>query len=307
MSTAETRISAVVITCNDADVLEPCLESVASWVDELVVVDMHSDDGSRELALKYGAALHDHERIPFVEPARNHAMSLASCEWVLVVDPDERIQPGLADEVRRLARGDRWDVVLLPRVQFAFGRRLDSPGGQDGAQPRFFRRGVVRWPEQIHAHPDLSGLRCLDLSRTMDWKARNAAILHETWRSPHQVLEKLARYVPRDAERRLARGDRFSFSAMRHAMYSQFRKGFVEGRACEDGLPGFLYAALFVVQELAVYGEMWEQQGRPAEPDEEVKRWSRHFATARRGLAPVRLVTRAARKARRTLAPGGQD
>ncbi|MDP7269434.1 MAG: glycosyltransferase, partial [Pirellulales bacterium] len=54
-------LSAVLIVKNEAHVLEPCLESLAGWVDEIVVLDSGSTDGTPELAAQYGAKVHVRE------------------------------------------------------------------------------------------------------------------------------------------------------------------------------------------------------------------------------------------------------
>ena len=46
-------ISCFVITCNEADRIEQCLQSVAGWVDELLVIDSGSTDGTLEIARRY--------------------------------------------------------------------------------------------------------------------------------------------------------------------------------------------------------------------------------------------------------------
>jgi glycosyltransferase involved in cell wall biosynthesis len=271
--TEPSGISAVIITCEDEDVLEPCLVSVADWVDEIIVVDMHSTDGTRSIAARYGARLVDHDRLPYAEPVRNFAMEQAIHPWLLVLDPDERVLWPLAQRLREVAREDAWDVVDLPFIQAAFGRALSAPGTQDGAHPRFIRRGVATWPAEIHMMPTFHGLRRLDLSADGDWRKLDLAVLHDTWRSPHQVLEKLARYVPKDAERRLARGDTFTFQGMVQAVIGEFHDRFVRGRAYEDGMAGFLHATLFAVMEFGVHAEMWQQQGRPPGQDLAVMKW----------------------------------
>lgn len=48
------RISAVILTRNEAKNIERCLKSV-QWVDEIVVVDAESTDGTPEIAKKFGA------------------------------------------------------------------------------------------------------------------------------------------------------------------------------------------------------------------------------------------------------------
>jgi glycosyltransferase involved in cell wall biosynthesis len=294
-------ISAVIITCEDEDVLEPCLASIAGWVDEIVVVDMHSTDGTRSIAARYGARLSDHERLPYAEPARDFAMSQATQPWLLLLDPDERVLWPLAQRLREVAREDVWDVVDLPFIQVAFGRALSAPGTQDGTHARFFRRGVTTWPVEIHVMPAFDGLRRLDLSADADWRTLDLAVLHDTWRSPHQVLEKLARYVPKDAERRLARGDVFTFPGAVKAVIGEFHDRFVRGRAYEDGVAGFLHASLFAVMELGVHAEMWQQQGQPPGEDAAVVRWGRRTVPLQHLTGAVARRHGVARRLRRVL------
>ncbi|HXA27465.1 MAG TPA: glycosyltransferase family 2 protein [Candidatus Angelobacter sp.] len=301
-------VTAVLITCDDAEVLEPCLASVASWVDEIVVLDMHSSDGSRDIAARHGARVELHPRLDYCEPARNAAIALASSDWVLVLDPDERIMEPLAVELQRIVREDAYDVVDIPRLQMAFGRVLTSPGAQDGSHPRFFRRGVADWPVTIHERPAFTGLRRLELLGVDGWQEKGLAMVHDTWRSPHQVLAKIARYVPQDARRRLDRGEDFSFPAMAGAAFQEFRERFVVGRGYQDGVAGFLHATLFTVQSLGVHAEMWSQQGRPAQEDASVATWGRRLERSNRGIdgvvQPARRVVRRTRRVLRRLGSG---
>ena len=297
-----TRISAVIITCDDAEVLEPCLASVASWIDEIVVLDMHSTDATLDIARRYTDRVYAHDRLPYCEPARNAAMARATSDWVLILDPDERILPPLAAELRRIADTDAYDVVDIPRMQVVFGRMLTSRGAHDGSHPRLLRKGVAAWPETIHDRPSFTGLRRHDLAAVDGWQQRQVYMLHDTWRSPHQVLAKLARYVPEDARRRLQRGERFSFAGMAGAALHEFRLRFVVGRGYQDGVPGFLHASLFAVQELGVHAEMWQQQDRPDAEDAAVQAWGRRLERSHRGLATVwRPASRAVRRSRQVL------
>src|SRR5438876_8216512 len=88
-------LSAVVNTFNEEAHLPACLESLR-WASEIVVVDMHSEDRTAEIAAAFGCRVFQHERTGYVEPARNFAIQQAKNSWVLVVDADERASPGLA-------------------------------------------------------------------------------------------------------------------------------------------------------------------------------------------------------------------
>jgi glycosyltransferase involved in cell wall biosynthesis len=285
-------ISAVIISCEDGEVIEACLASVVGWVDEIVVVDMGSRDETRSIAARYGARIFDHERLPFADPARNFAMSKATRPWVLMLDPDERVLPPLAARLRELVIQDAWDVVDIPRIQVAFGRALTAPGSQDGPHPRLFRHIHATWPSEVHARPAFDGLRRLDLSAEPGWRQRELAIVHDTWRSPHQVFDKFARYIAKDAERRLARGETFTSLGLVKAVAGEFAVRFLHGRSYEDGMAGLLHTSLFAAMELGVHAEMWHQQGHPPRADAVVIRWGR-------GLAPLRYLINALWQGRR--------
>src|SRR5205085_2329782 len=106
--------------------------------------------------------------------------------WILMLDPDERVPEHLAHELRRIAGDAAVDVVLIPRQVVMFGRAVRSPGVSDTTQTRFFRGGVILWPPEVHGRPDLTGLRCCDLSP----HASKLSIRHDSWRSVAGVLDK---------------------------------------------------------------------------------------------------------------------
>jgi len=293
---ARPTVSAVIISCNDAEVIEPCLRSVIGWVDEIVVVDMHSTDGTREIALRYTDRLLDHDRLTYADPARDFAFAQATSEWIMMLDPDERVTEQLARELRRIATIADVDVVLIPRQDVDFGRAVTSPGTADIAHPRFFRRGVMSWPTGVHEHPDLTGLRC----RSLPGDRPELALLHEAWRSVPLVLDRMLRYAPREVEKLQARGEHFSPRTMFGAMWQQVERRMVNGRAYEDGMPGLLVVLYWCVYFLTVHAELWEAEGRTAEFDRQIGRWGRRLARIYRfGLRASRLGQRIARVGRR--------
>src|SRR3989344_1654842 len=93
------RISVVINTLNEEKNLPRALTSVKSFADEVVVVDMYSDDKTQDLARKFGAKVYEHERTNYVEPARNFAISKATGEWILILDADEELQTSLREEI----------------------------------------------------------------------------------------------------------------------------------------------------------------------------------------------------------------
>lgn len=90
-SPTKPSLSLCMIVKNEADDLPRCLASVKPYVDEIIVVDTGSQDGTPELALKYGAKVSYFEWCDDFAAARNYAISQASCDWILVLDADEEL------------------------------------------------------------------------------------------------------------------------------------------------------------------------------------------------------------------------
>jgi hypothetical protein len=89
-----TTLSACMIVRDEIDCLEDCLDSLAPWVDEIAILDTGSVDGTWELV-----QVRAHQKAQIVWPdhfaqARNQALELATGDWVLVVDADERLVSG---------------------------------------------------------------------------------------------------------------------------------------------------------------------------------------------------------------------
>jgi tetratricopeptide (TPR) repeat protein len=86
-------LSAALIVKNEAPFLAGCLDSIKDVVDEIVIVDTGSTDGSVEIARSYGALVHEHAWTGDFAEARNEGLERATCEWILYIDADERLAP----------------------------------------------------------------------------------------------------------------------------------------------------------------------------------------------------------------------
>ena len=84
-------ISACMIVKNEEELLPDCLESIRDWVDEIIVVDTGSEDKTVEIAKSYGAKIYHQKWEGNFSKHRNYSLSLATSEWVFIIDADERM------------------------------------------------------------------------------------------------------------------------------------------------------------------------------------------------------------------------
>ena len=82
-------LSIIIITKNEEDRINACLESI-KWGDEIIIFDNNSKDQTLEISKKYTGKIFKFENSDYAE-FRNKALEKSSGEWVLYIDPDERI------------------------------------------------------------------------------------------------------------------------------------------------------------------------------------------------------------------------
>ncbi len=85
------RLSLCMIVKNEIQNLPRCLLSVKPYVDEMIVVDTGSQDGTPEVAAEYGAKISYFEWCDDFAAARNYAISQSSSDWILMLDADEEL------------------------------------------------------------------------------------------------------------------------------------------------------------------------------------------------------------------------
>src|SRR5690606_27832263 len=96
------NLTAIILTYNEAEHIQACIESVR-FADHVLVFDSFSQDNTVELAQQAGAEVIQH-RFENYASQRNAALKAAEgrADWVLFVDADERATPELAAEIRRI-------------------------------------------------------------------------------------------------------------------------------------------------------------------------------------------------------------
>jgi glycosyltransferase involved in cell wall biosynthesis len=144
-------ISVLIHTFNEEKNIRNCLETV-KWADEIIIVDMYSDDKTVEIAKEYTEKIYFFERVGYADPARQFALEKATHEWILVVDADELVPLKLKNKLIEIMEKKLADVVFIPRNNYFFGRLMQGTGwgSLQDYQPRFFKKNFVSFSERIH-------------------------------------------------------------------------------------------------------------------------------------------------------------
>jgi glycosyltransferase involved in cell wall biosynthesis len=265
---------AVCIVCrNEADKLEPALKSV-DWADEILMMDLNSTDGSAELAAAHGARVIQREPYPIVEPLRNELAALVKSDWILGLDPDERITPGLAEELRRAAQLPDIDAVVMPRTNYDLGFPPSNPMHRFEPQLRMYRPARVTWPIIPNALPEVAEDRKYRVPAEDRF-----AMIHDRSRNVYEILDRMIRYAPMQGQSMLDQGEVFSARSMLKAMTQVINKQAVLAKPWEDGVPGLFRAGILITFKFFVWMAFWQASGsqRTEADDRVVRRYGRIF------------------------------
>ena len=95
------KITATVITYNEADRIELCLKSLQGVADEIIVVDSYSTDNTVQICEEAGCKVVQ-RAFPGYGAQRQYATSLATHRYILSIDADEVLSPALRASLKKL-------------------------------------------------------------------------------------------------------------------------------------------------------------------------------------------------------------
>jgi glycosyltransferase involved in cell wall biosynthesis len=225
------RLSAIIITKNEAANVEACLDSLA-FCDERIVVDSGSTDATVSLAQGKGARVAAHAFCGY-GAQKNFALSLAQGEWVLSLDADERVSERLRDEISRaIARADA-DAYEMPRLSTFCGRQMRHSGWYPDHVLRLFRRGRARFSDDaVHERVVCDG-RVAKLTEPL---------LHFPVARLEDALSRMDRYSTAGAQALAASDKSISFISGIVRGTSAFLRTYILRAGFLDGREGFLLA-----------------------------------------------------------------
>ena len=232
---SHSNLSACIITFNEADRIEACLRSLG-FCDELLVVDSHSSDGTRERASALGARVIARDW-PGYRSQKQFAVDAAAHDWVLCVDADEVVSAALRDEIVALKERGFTDAAgySVPRITDYFGRFLRHGNAYPDRLVRLFDRRRGGWVgEEIHENTRVTG-RVRRLSGHLE---------HFSYRSLGDHLNRMQRYADLMAQALYARGRRCGLLPVLLNPQWRFVRGYLLRLGFLDGWRGLVFALI---------------------------------------------------------------
>jgi glycosyltransferase involved in cell wall biosynthesis len=247
---ATPKVSLIVITRNEEDLIGQCLKSAATFCDQLIVVDSFSTDRTVEIARGLGARVFQRPFEGYIAQ-KQFALEQATGEWVFSLDADEQATWELAREVRAALSGAApADGYRVRRILYHLGHYY-TRGLYPDWHLRLFRRERARFAgHEPHAKVQVDG-KVATLS---------APILHFSYRDVADhiaTIDRLSSQAAADAEPGpLTAFKMFANPAWRFFNFYVLRGGFREGGR---GLYAAMSAAFYVFLK---YAKLYERRLR---------------------------------------------
>lgn len=252
MPHAHLTLSAIVITHNEAHNMHDCLHSLSGLVDEIIVVDSQSSDETVAIAQQHGAKVIQSVDWPGFGPQKNRALDLASCDWVLSIDADERVTPELALEIKRVLQTSEAALAYqMPRLSSYCGKFIHHAGWRPDYVLRLFKRGTARFSN------DLVHERVVTTHAVQSLKN---SLLHYSYLNFSHVLAKVDAYSSASAQQAYARGKRSSVAAaLGHGAWA-FLRTYVMRAGFLDGAHGLALSISNAETSYYKYLKLWQMQ-----------------------------------------------
>jgi len=239
-------LSVVLVTRNAAAQLPDCLASVA-FADEVVVVDSDSDDGTADVAARYGARVLRKEWLGFGRQ-KQFAVEQAAHDWVLCLDADERVSPELAASLVRTLIAPAQPVYRMARRNRFLGRWLRHGEGYPDWSARLFDRRRARWSEDA-VHERVIGEPV---------GALEGDLLHESAQDLGRYLEKQNRYTTLAAAELYRQGRSAGIADLAVSPLARFVKFYLLRLGFLDGLPGLVHISIGCMNSFMKYAKLME-------------------------------------------------
>jgi glycosyltransferase involved in cell wall biosynthesis len=240
-------VTATIITKNEADAIADALASV-SWADEVIVVDAESTDDTVKIARQFTSKVYVRRWNGYVEQ-KNHAASLASHDWILSLDADERATPQLREEIQQVLSSPTADGYRVPRVSFHLGRWMRTTDMYPDYQLRLYDRRKGRW-EGRHVHESVRVGGAVGYLRN--------DLQHYPYRDLSEHLIRMDRYTTLAARQMHEEGRSATFGELLlHPPIAFFRNYILKG-GIRDGKAGLIISLVNSYYVLLKFAKLWE-------------------------------------------------
>lgn len=246
------KLSVTIITLNEEKYLSRCLESVQNLADEIVVVDSGSTDRTKEIAESHKAKFF-YRKFDNYANQKNFAALKTKGDWILSIDGDEKIEPGLADEIKLSIENEKLPFVAysIPRKNIIFGKYIKHTRWQPELDRHIWlwKKDAGSWEGNVHEELVAKG----SVGEMKNFK------IHNQYETIEQFLDMMNSYSELEASQKADEGIKFSYFRLFYDPLYNFTVRYFYRLGFLDGWRGFVLSYLMAIYHFVIWVKVWEK------------------------------------------------
>lgn len=244
-------ISTVIISKNEEQHIQRCIESLLPVTDDIVLVDSGSTDNTLSIAQQYPTIrIIQHEWLGYSE-TKNLGNKHAQHDWILSIDSDECLSPELQTSIQalKLKDADAQTAFRVDRLNQYCGKWIRHSGWSPEWKTRLFNKQHTQWEGDIHEQLNMDNIHSV--------KTLNGQLLHYTLANLEAHLVIINKYTTLAAEELHQRGKRSSLiKAILKAKWA-FIRMYLLKRGFLDGKEGFVLCCNSAYYTFLKWSKLW--------------------------------------------------
>lgn len=236
-------ISALVVSRNEGNLLEDCLKSI-HFCEEIVVIDLESDDNTMKIAKMYANRIFHIPTVEMVEHLFSDYIPILRNDWVMLIDPDERIDSSLEEDIREFFIKVPSDCgkINVPIQYYYKGSALKGTvwGGNKTGRLLIRKTGCIIG-NNVHTAISLK-----PNFQTYRIKRRINNVDHHFWvQSFSQMIDKHKRYTKKEGKSKYEMGERYTTLKHLKATIIAFFESYWKCKGYKDGFLGLFLSGFY--------------------------------------------------------------
>lgn len=255
------NLTVAILTHNNEKFLINCLKSV-SFAGQILILDKNSNDSTLDIAKKFNTKIIKFTGKHF-DDWRNLALSNCQTDWLLYIDPDERIPKNLQKEILEVISHHSKKIQKLlpsaycfPRKNFWWGKKFKNCGAWPDYVTRLFQtKKLKKWQGIIHESPVFEG----------NLATLSSPLIHLTHTDLITGLKKSINWTKMEAQL-FVKSNHPSIKPYHliKVTLSEFFRRFLFQKGYKEGIEGLIESMVQAYNRFLVYVQIWQFQQKPS-------------------------------------------
>lgn len=239
-------LSVAIITYNEEDIIGRTLESVKDIASEIIVVDSHSTDRTRDIAKSYGAKVYVEDWKGYAEQ-KNSALKKCTQEWILFLDADEIVSEELKNSIKKELKNPKADGYLINRRTYYMGKLLKYTWQPEWRLRLVKKEANPKWKGEIHEVLEIESSKISKLK---------GDIYHYSYKDLSDHVIKAMEFSKKVAFQKKTKKVNFLYIFFRPLW--AFLKTYIFKKGFMDGYPGLIASMMTMFYTFLKYAFLYE-------------------------------------------------